>query len=715
MKLSETGGGHVGAPDRTTFGQVAKIDRHLNFEILIERISSRLANVGWETDAALDAILAQLGAFLAVDRVTLIDVGNEIGSLTPIRQWFAEGIEPDDSVRDVDVSAQFRWLTEVIAAGEPVAINNLDDFPDSASNERAYCEQMGIQAFTMVPASLDGNVVAALALDSIRTPRVWDKPLLERLKLVAEIVASTSRRIHLQQGLIELRNFEKAAFELSTKFVNLPAEQIDAEIEEGLGAVAAALDVQLITMAQVSGDRNFVVTHEWSCDQIAGPRFKGTSVSEKFPWLAARLRNGKPLSISTLSDFPSQASDEIAAMNAAGHRSVLFVPFDTRGQMLGYLAIDSIKERAWSDNLVSRLQLLGEVFGEALHRGGAELELRRSYSEIEALKEKLQQENVYLRQEFHLDFEHGDIIGNSEPLRDALQKAEQVAQTESTVLILGETGTGKELLARAIHNLSPRRDNLMVTVNCAALPSSLVEAELFGREKGAFTGALTREAGRFEIANGSTILLDEIGELPLDLQAKLLRVIETGEFERLGSSKKLKVDVRILASTNRDLAADVKDKTFREDLYYRLNVFPIEMPPLRDRIGDIPQLVWTFVQDFSNTMGKNIESIPARVMDALVAYGWPGNVREVKNIVERAMIVSQGPVLEIELPGVSASTPDAKSSSRRLLDVEREHIKAVVDATGWRIRGSGGAAEILGLKPTTLEARMKKLGLERPS
>jgi transcriptional regulator with GAF, ATPase, and Fis domain len=397
-------------------------------------------------------------------------------------------------------------------------------------------------------------------------------------------------------------------------------------------------------------------------------------------------------------------------MERVGLESVLWVPFDIRGELAGHLAINTVRQRTWSKELVPRLKLLGEVFGEALNRRNAELELQESFIEINSLKEQLQQENLYLRQEVKLIHRQDEIVGDSAAMRTVLEKAQQVAATDSTVLILGETGTGKELLARAIHNSSGRSGELMVTVNCAALPSSLVEAELFGREKGAYTGALSRELGRFEIADGSTILLDEIGELSLELQAKLLRVLQDGEFERLGSSKTLKVNVRVLASTNRDLAKAVEHKEFREDLYYRLNVFPIELPPLRDRIEDIPQLVWTFVQEFSETMGKTIESIPVDAMGSLKDYGWPGNVREVRNIIERAMIVSQGPVLEIELPKSKAV---GTGSSQKLAEVEREHILTVVESKGWRIRGEGGAAETLGLKPTTLEARMKKLGIER--
>jgi transcriptional regulator with GAF, ATPase, and Fis domain len=713
MDLVGTSAAKMHAPDRGAMDKNNDIEKHPSFELLVESISSRLADVGWETDAALDSILAELGTFLAADRITYIRLDTKRGSLTPSRHWFAEGIERDRSILGIDVARRLPWLSQIVEEGEPVAINSVADLPDSAQNERAYCDHVGIQSFTMVPARLGGTVTAALAVDSIRERRQWDKTLIERLRLIAEIVASTGHRVELQKGLIELRNFERVAFELSTRFVNLPADQIDAEIEVALGEVANALDVQLVTVIQPVGQGDFEVSYEWSEDKRN--RFKGLSVADGFPWLDEQLKKGEPLPIGKLDDFPADASIESGAMKEAGFEAVLWAPFEARGELAGYIAVDTNKEREWSDDLVSRLRLLGEVFGEALKRREAETELRASYRKIQTLKEQVDNENVYLRRESGLEYDHGEIVGDSEKLQSALMKVEQVAPTETTVLITGETGTGKELMARAIHMLSARRDKLMVTVNCAALPASLVEAELFGREKGAYTGALTREAGRFELANGSTILLDEIGELPLELQAKLLRVLETGEFQRLGSSKTQKVDVRVLASTNRDLAAEVKNKRFREDLYYRLDVFPIEIPPLRERVDDIPKLVWAFVQDFCKSMGKNIESIPAQAMDSLLAYAWPGNVREVKNIVERAMIVSQGPVLEVELGGGAGSSQGPSASSRRLLDVEREHIRAVVEGAGWRIRGTGGAAEILGLKPTTLEARMKKLGLERPN
>jgi formate hydrogenlyase transcriptional activator len=297
-------------------------------------------------------------------------------------------------------------------------------------------------------------------------------------------------------------------------------------------------------------------------------------------------------------------------------------------------------------------------------------------------------------------------------MKKVLSQAEQVARTDSTVLIQGETGTGKELVARAIHSLSSRKGRLLVTINCASLPPTLIESELFGREKGAYTGALTKMIGRFEVADGSTLFLDEIGEIPLQLQGKLLRVLEESNFERLGSTKTLQVNVRIIAATNRDLGEEVKTGRFRKDLYYRLNVFPIAIPPLRERPEDIPLLVWAFVRMFQERMGKEIETISKKTMEVLQSYSWPGNVRELKNVIEHAMILSKDKNLRVHLPRSGSLERDA---AQTLQDTERRHILAVLEKTGWRLSGDGGAAEALGLKRTTLHEKMKKLGIKRPN
>jgi DNA-binding NtrC family response regulator len=347
-----------------------------------------------------------------------------------------------------------------------------------------------------------------------------------------------------------------------------------------------------------------------------------------------------------------------------------------------------------------------------LELAASEKALEERLREIEQLKQRLEQENIYLREEINLQHPHEEIVGQSDVMKKVLLKVEQVSQADSTVLIQGETGTGKELLARAIHHLSKRKDRPLVTVNCASLPPTLIESELFGREKGAYTGALTKMVGRFEVADGSTLFLDEIAELPLDLQSKLLRVLEEGKFERLGSTKTLQVDVRIIAATNRDIAQEVKEGRFRKDLYYRLNVFPIAIPPLRERAEDIPLMAWAFVREFQKRMGKEIESIPRRSIDALQSYPWPGNVRELKNVIERAMIVTTGKTLSVQLPKFASSEAE---DTPNLEDTERRHIVRVLERTGWRVAGKGGAAEILGLNRSTLLSRMKKLGIKRPA
>jgi transcriptional regulator with GAF, ATPase, and Fis domain len=346
-------------------------------------------------------------------------------------------------------------------------------------------------------------------------------------------------------------------------------------------------------------------------------------------------------------------------------------------------------------------------------RKQAELDLREALSEIKELKEKLEVEKAYLQEEIKSQYNHENIIGQSNALNYIFYKVEQIAPTDTTVLILGETGTGKELVARAIHHLSRRKDRALVKVNCATLPANLIESELFGHEKGAFTGAHARQLGRFEIADGATLFLDEIGELPLELQPKLLRVIQDGEFERLGSSGTIKVDVRVIAATNRNLEEEVRRGRFREDLWYRLNIFPITAPPLRERMEDIVLLVDFFVNKISKRLGKHIESIPLSVMNALQAYQWPGNVRELENVLERAAINSSGPKLRL-VDELKKPHKDLTTTQKTLEQVERDHIVRVLEQTNWKVSGKNGAAEILGLNRSTLRARIRKLGIHQP-
>ncbi len=345
-------------------------------------------------------------------------------------------------------------------------------------------------------------------------------------------------------------------------------------------------------------------------------------------------------------------------------------------------------------------------------RREAEEKFQQAIAELKKLKDQLQSENIYLRKE--IESRHGfeKIIGNSEPLMHSLYRVEQVEDADTTVLLEGETGTGKELFARAIHKRSKRKDNSFVKVNCASLPGSLIESELFGHEKGAFTGAVQKQIGRFELAHGGTIFLDEIGELPLDLQSKLLHVLQDGEFERIGSSKTIKVNVRVIAATNRNLEDQVRKNIFRKDLYYRLNVYPITIAPLRDRISDIPLLAEHFVKQFNLKLDKNIKKIPVKTIKQLQNYSWPGNIRELENIIERAVIISRGSSLTVE-PIIEPKFEESDELIP-LAEYERQYIIKVLEKTYWRVEGTEGAARILDMHPETLRSRMRKLEIKRP-
>jgi PAS domain S-box-containing protein len=351
-------------------------------------------------------------------------------------------------------------------------------------------------------------------------------------------------------------------------------------------------------------------------------------------------------------------------------------------------------------------------------RTQAEIELRRAYREIEELKDKLEDQCTYLGEEIKLMHDYSNIIGESEAMTYVLYTLEKIAPTDTSVLITGESGTGKELIARAIHHHSKRSDQPLIKVDCATLPGHLIESELFGHEKGAFTGATADRLGRFELANGATIFLDEIGELPLQLQQKLLRVLQDGEYERLGNSKARHTDVRVIAATNRNLEADVKNGRFREDLWYRLNVFPLSLPPLRERDGDIPLLVYRIINKVQRKHGKEIKTVPKEVMDELNAYKWPGNVRELENIIERAVIVTQGPVLRLAAPLRTSRTQREIAETappKSLAEMEKEYILQALRKTHWNVTGNGGAADLLGLNPSTLRGRMRKHSIRRPS
>ncbi|MDM8544154.1 sigma 54-interacting transcriptional regulator [Desulfococcaceae bacterium HSG9] len=358
-----------------------------------------------------------------------------------------------------------------------------------------------------------------------------------------------------------------------------------------------------------------------------------------------------------------------------------------------------------------------KLYEEITERKQAEKNLRNALNEIENLKEQLKADNIYLREEIKTEHNFENIIGGSDELKYVMYKVQQIAATETTVLILGETGTGKELIARAIHDTGQRSKRPLIKVNCATLPSHLIESELFGHEKGSFTGAVKRQTGRFEIADGSTLFLDEIGELPLELQPKLLRVLQNGEFERSGNYKTIKTNVRVIAATNRNLEKEMQEGRFRKDLWYRLNVFPITLPPLRNRKKDIPELAHHFLEKLNRKLGKKIQSVSADLIQSLESYSWPGNVRELENIIERAVITTQGTSLKFSNPLEFRELSDKRAkdeNSETLNDVEKKQIIKVLTLCNWQIGGKDGAAKILDFKPPTLRFRMKKLGITKP-
>ena len=372
---------------------------------------------------------------------------------------------------------------------------------------------------------------------------------------------------------------------------------------------------------------------------------------------------------------------------------------DDKGKLMGaVVAFSDITRRKEADRAIQK----------------SNADLQKALTEVEQLKTRLEQENIYLQQEIKLTHNFEEIISQSKKFRKVLTQVEQVAATNSTVLILGESGTGKELIARAVHNISKRKERALVIVNCAALPSTLIESELFGHEKGAFTGAFVRKIGRFELADGGSIFLDEIGEIPLELQPKLLRVLQEGEFERLGSTKTTKVNVRVIAASNRDLRLAIEKGEFREDLYYRLNVFPINLLPLRERKEDIPLLAQHFLLKHGTRIGKQISAITQKVMDALINYSWPGNVRELENIIERAVIITSGNKLDLGDSFPKNIGVLQKEKITTLEENERSYILKALEFTNWKISGERGAAKLLGIKRTTLESRMKKLNIQRP-
>jgi len=580
--------------------------------------------------------------------------------------------------------------------------------------------------FVSAPARAErhGDVVSGVVpFDTEYMPR----DVAKRLRLDARFIAAASSNLGALRRIADL----------SASLVTVEPDAIDDAIVDSLRQVAEGLQLdRAVIWQQAASTTSARASHCWiKAPQPAAPELFPL---EAGPFIFAKLEAGHAIRFTQVDELPDPAARE--ALARCGFRSAAIVPMvltDAAPGVLGVLAFGSTTARhEWTPATVEQLRLVSGVVSQALARKASLQALRQAQEELRGVRERRSEDDVeecpgvvavpgsrlgcqiqtkhpYRPREVAEQLGDGPIVGRSPALDRVLAQLGQVAATNSTVLLRGETGTGKELLATHLHELSARHQREMVRVNCSAIPTTLLESELFGREKGAFTGALARQIGRFELADQSTIFLDEIGDLPADVQVKLLRVLEERQIERLGNPKGIRVDVRIIAATHRNLEERIAGETFREDLFYRLNVFPIQVPPLRDRAEDIPLLVWRFVTEFAQSFGKRIDTIRKGDMAALQQYGWPGNIRELRNVVERAMIVATGTELTIALPAASGSAGAGKHSLR-MADVEREHVRSVLESSHWRVRGSGGAAERLGLRPTTLETRMIKMGLNRP-
>ena len=516
--------------------------------------------------------------------------------------------------------------------------------------------------------------------------------------------------------------FENVIGDLSARLVGIEPARFDEEVGLTLRAVVEWFGTDRASFMEFSADLTTLVsTHAWA-EKSGVEAHPPRTVWQSLPWYFQQLQLGRDIVFRNLpAELPAQAVAEREYAVRVGMRAIMTLPLAVGGRIQCVLSTgDFTRPRDWTPIDVNRLRIIGEILANAFDRKRRDAELMVHLEEIRALRDRLQAENVLLREEVQSRHDFDEIVGQSLALRRVLARVSQVAPTDAAVLLLGETGTGKELLARALHQRSPRSGRAFVRVNCAAIPATLIESELFGHEKGAFTGAVAARAGRFEAADGGSLFLDEIGELGVDIQAKLLRLLQDGTFERVGSARTVRADVRLIAATNRGLERAMAEGRFREDLFYRLNVFPILLPPLRERREDIPLLVWSVINRRQGELGRHIDEVPARVMRALVAYDWPGNMRELENVVERALILSAGPTLQVEHLAAgaralrTAAPAVSPSSVRRLDEVERDHIRGVLERCGWRVNGDGNAAEVLGLHPNTLRFRMKKLGIARP-
>jgi formate hydrogenlyase transcriptional activator len=609
------------------------------------------------------------------------------------------------------------FCKHAVASGEPFVVADVRQDPRVRNDPGVAA--LGFVAYAGIPLTTqDGFTLGTLCvLDG--KPRRWTSEEIESLRILTASVMSEIGIRGVASDLQRLVEERTSALGLADERWRVLLGVNNAIVtcldrETLLGAITATLRnvIRFDRAALVLLDTDKSVFRVFG---VEGPVREHSTIPPGAEWPLKGSRAGWIAAHGTPLLTPDLRADarfvEHAPLVRDGILSALSVPLKAKDRIIGTLNVGSREVSGYGE---ADRELLHAIAGQVV----LAIQNMLAYEEIAALKQRLEQENRYLQEEARSEAAFADVVGESSGIQKVLDRVRMVAGTESTVLVTGETGTGKELVVRAVHGLSRRKDKIFVKVNCAALPAGVIESELFGHEKGAFTGALTRRTGRFELAHGGTLLLDEVGDLPLELQAKLLRVLQDGEFERVGGTHTLRMDVRIVAATNRNLARAVEEGRFRADLFYRLNVFPIALPPLRDRLEDVPRLARHFAMLYATKMGKRLGAIGEPVLDRLLAYSWPGNVRELQNVIERAVILSaSGRLVLDEGFGSCNAMPEAAGgagSTLTLEGIERDHIVAVLQRVGWRVSGDRGAARILGLKRTTLKARMNRLGISRP-
>ena len=687
------------------------------FYHLLQELTTRLVGArSVEIDMAVDDCLGKLGEYFGASQVGLGQWSKSGQILPSLRSW------GDKPVTDYLATAgpgpdAFAY----ICRNGSLIWNCLEDLK-LLQQFQEHAREVGAVAGALWVHRDFGTHTQHLVLAKVK-PEEWPEDTIECLGAVGGVLFNALYRRRAEVEAEHLQRLQKVVSDTAAKLVRVRAGDVDVEINTGLAQIGEATGADLCVFLRCTDQDTSMstVSYEWHADTVDGPIFSGVILADKYPWLARQLKKRKPLHLSSPDDFSRGAKAELKLFERIGIQSMVWQAFQAAHGARGYMGLGAVnRESQWPDSILPQLSLFGNIVADAIDRQSTDLALKKTLDEIQDLKEKLLVENETLRQEVDVLYADDELIGKSHVFRTAIFQAEQVAPTDSTVLLLGETGTGKGLIARRIHELSGRSQRLLVTVNCAALPASLIESELFGHEKGAFTGAIKQKIGRFELAHGGTIFLDEVGDLPVELQAKLLRVLQDREYERLGSSTTRTVDARVIAATNRDLDQLIEKGEFRADLYYRLGVFPIRAPALRERRGDIPLLAWFFISELQHRLGKSFDEISTRSMNALTAYDWPGNVRELRNIIERGMILCPGPVLKLgnwfsgQRNFTRTSSQGHERNGETIEEVERAHIEKVLVACDWKIRGKDGAAEHLGLKRTTLQSRMKKLGIDRP-